>query len=241
MAETYALRWTADLEALQSCTDQNGLTSRYVRCLQKRGFRQFSHIMISCKPDASAHIRVFSGPETEFALRYKERNFFKTDPVVNRARQANAPFFYDYLKPCASDAGDLVAQADRAGFAHGIAVPLRVQGGLTGLQLIVPETAWILENLTHADQSQLIGLSLAFHTILLQMTKSAAEKAELTRREIQCLNWASTGKTCWETSRILKISERTVQFHLDNARTKLGTGNLVHSVAKAVKLGLISE
>ena len=104
----------------------------------------------------------------------------------------------------------------------------------------MPETLRTLENLTSADQAQLIGLSLGFHTILLQMTKSDAEKADLTQREIQCLNWASTGKTCWETSRILKISERTVQFHLDNARTKLGTGNLVHSVAKAVKLGLIN-
>jgi DNA-binding CsgD family transcriptional regulator len=36
----------------------------------------------------------------------------------------------------------------------------------------------------------------------------------LSNREIEVLKWAALGKTSWEMSMILEISERTVNFHL---------------------------
>ncbi|MGD8937457.1 MAG: helix-turn-helix transcriptional regulator, partial [Thiogranum sp.] len=47
------------------------------------------------------------------------------------------------------------------------------------------------------------------------------------------------GKTTWETSRILRISERTVTFHLQNVQGKLGVSNRQQAVARAVSLGII--
>ncbi|AZV94886.1 helix-turn-helix domain-containing protein [Kerstersia gyiorum] len=43
----------------------------------------------------------------------------------------------------------------------------------------------------------------------------------LSAREQECLVWAAHGKTSWETGVILGISERTVNFHLQNACRKL--------------------
>ena len=40
----------------------------------------------------------------------------------------------------------------------------------------------------------------------------AVSKVDLTRREKECLLWATEGKTAWETSQILSIAERTVTF-----------------------------
>ena len=42
----------------------------------------------------------------------------------------------------------------------------------------------------------------------------------LTSREKECLHWASAGKTSWEISKILHISERTVNFHIANTIKK---------------------
>ena len=67
----------------------------------------------------------------------------------------------------------------------------------------------------------------------------AVSKADLTRREKECLLWATEGKTAWETSRILSIAERTVTFHLQNVQGKLGVNNRQQAVARAVSLGLI--
>ena len=44
----------------------------------------------------------------------------------------------------------------------------------------------------------------------------------LSARELDCLQWTAAGKTAWEASVILGISERTVRFHLNAAREKLG-------------------
>jgi len=64
-------------------------------------------------------------------------------------------------------------------------------------------------------------------------------KVDLTQREKECLLWATEGKTTWETSRILRISERTVTFHLQNVQGKLGVSNRQQAVARAVSLGII--
>jgi DNA-binding CsgD family transcriptional regulator len=62
----------------------------------------------------------------------------------------------------------------------------------------------------------------------------------LTAREKDCLRWRSQGKTDWEISQLIGISESTVKFHLENSRSKLGATNTIHAVAKAIVHGLIS-
>lgn len=48
---------------------------------------------------------------------------------------------------------------------------------------------------------------------------------QLTPREIECVHWAAQGKTSWEISKILGITERTVNFHLSNSMQKTGSSN----------------
>lgn len=64
-------------------------------------------------------------------------------------------------------------------------------------------------------------------------------KTPLTRRELECLDWVSHGKTSWEIGAILDLSERTVNFHLRNACQKLEVYGRQHAVAKALRLGVL--
>jgi DNA-binding CsgD family transcriptional regulator len=61
----------------------------------------------------------------------------------------------------------------------------------------------------------------------------------LTSREIEVLRWTSFGKTSKETSEILNISINTVNFHIKNTMSKLGTVNRASTVASAIKTGLL--
>lgn len=61
----------------------------------------------------------------------------------------------------------------------------------------------------------------------------------LTGQERRCLQWCKEGKTNWEISEILSISEKTVEFHLANAMRKLGAPNRITAVVAGIKLGLI--
>ncbi len=61
----------------------------------------------------------------------------------------------------------------------------------------------------------------------------------LSEREIQSLTWAARGKTSTEIAQILELSKRTVDFHIDNARSKLGTTTRIEAVVKAISGRLI--
>ena len=57
---------------------------------------------------------------------------------------------------------------------------------------------------------------------------------------MECLKWAADGKTEWEISGILSISEHTADKHLANARRKLGAANRAQAVANAIRWGIIT-
>jgi DNA-binding CsgD family transcriptional regulator len=59
-------------------------------------------------------------------------------------------------------------------------------------------------------------------------------------RELDCLKWVAAGKSAWEASVILGISERTVRFHLNSAREKLNCTTTTQAVAKVVAQKLIA-
>ncbi len=61
----------------------------------------------------------------------------------------------------------------------------------------------------------------------------------LSSKERECLLWVSLGKTAWETAVIVGRSRRTVEFHLQNAISKLGAVNKIHATAIAIRQGLL--
>ena len=58
-------------------------------------------------------------------------------------------------------------------------------------------------------------------------------------RELETLTWAARGKTFAEIGQILGLSRRTVEFHLDNARRKLGVPTRTQALIKAATGHLI--
>jgi DNA-binding response OmpR family regulator len=62
---------------------------------------------------------------------------------------------------------------------------------------------------------------------------------ELNDREVETLTWAARGKTSAEIAQILGLSKRTVDFHIDNARAKLGAATRVEAAIKAATGRLI--
>jgi DNA-binding CsgD family transcriptional regulator len=61
----------------------------------------------------------------------------------------------------------------------------------------------------------------------------------LSAREIEVLNWIMTGKSNWDISRLLGVSEATVKFHVKNILLKLDVCSRAHAVAVAIGHGLI--
>jgi DNA-binding NarL/FixJ family response regulator len=62
---------------------------------------------------------------------------------------------------------------------------------------------------------------------------------DLNDREIEVLTWVARGKTSAEIAQILGLSKRTVDFHTDNARGKLGAATRTEAAIKAAAGRLI--
>jgi DNA-binding NarL/FixJ family response regulator len=56
---------------------------------------------------------------------------------------------------------------------------------------------------------------------------------DLNDREIETLTWVARGKTSAQIAKMLDLSKRTIDFHLDNARTKLGAATRTQAAIKA--------
>jgi DNA-binding response OmpR family regulator len=62
----------------------------------------------------------------------------------------------------------------------------------------------------------------------------------LNDREAEILTWAARGKTSAQIAVMLGLAKRTIDFHLDNARAKLGARTRTEAVVKAA-IGRIIE
>jgi DNA-binding CsgD family transcriptional regulator len=58
----------------------------------------------------------------------------------------------------------------------------------------------------------------------------------LSPREREVLKWLKLGKTSWDISVILRISERTVNYHVNNIMKKFDVTNRLQAVSEAVNL-----
>ena len=65
------------------------------------------------------------------------------------------------------------------------------------------------------------------------------KQVHLNDREIEILTWVARGKTSHQIARKLRMSKRTVDFHIDNARVKLGAQTRAAAAIKAAIGGLI--
>jgi DNA-binding response OmpR family regulator len=65
------------------------------------------------------------------------------------------------------------------------------------------------------------------------------KRVGLREREVETLTWAARGKTFAEIGTILGLSKRTVEFHLENARRKLGVATRTQALIKAATGHLI--
>jgi len=84
-------------------------------------------------------------------------------------------------------------------------------------------------------------LAALINARLARVARSAVwpKQVGLREREVETLTWAARGKTFEEIGTILSLSKRTVEFHLENARRKLGVATRTQALIKAATGHLI--
>jgi DNA-binding CsgD family transcriptional regulator len=181
-----------------------------------------------------------SFPE-EWLRTYLSNNYFYTDVLTKETFRICRPQHWSYLKP----GSDIVPKeimslnmdiGAREAYSHGSRPLGRGQNG-SGFCFAGPSmeadkrTAAILEFLVP-------HLRLALSHIFSNKP-SNVNNSVLSAREKEVLNWLKDGKSSWDISVILGISESTANCHVYNIMRKLKVVNRTQAVAAAVRLGLI--
>ncbi len=183
---------------------------------------------------------------TAWTDHYLEENFQDDDPIIKQCLTSRLPLKWtEELKRQAKSkrANSVLADALDFGIRRGLTVPIHGPGGELGVMSLYSDLT-DKEFLSAVDTNQydLHLMSLYFHDAVqkkLANQEAIPKPIPLTDREVEILQWTAIGKTAWEIGAILKISERTVNFHLQNLMGKLGVHNKTHAAAKAMSFGFI--
>ena len=140
------------------------------------------------------------------------------------------------------EAIDLSNFEKRALCRSAIVIPVHLPFGQIGIATfgIADRLDLSVEHEEHADD-----LYLLTHRFLAGCVKALRTRqwlpadCQLTKREVECLRWASIGKTDKEISMILGRSHATVRFHIQNAGEKLDAVNRSQTIFKAAQLGYL--
>lgn len=86
-----------------------------------------------------------------------------------------------------------------------------------------------------------IDFELLIEIIRHRLNRRRPEDCEvqLSEREAAALTWSARGKSSADIAVLLGVSERTVNFHIENAVRKLGVATRIQAAVKAALKGLI--
>lgn len=188
-----------------------------------------------------------SGYPQKWREHYDAQGYLRTDPTVIHCVNHFLPLTWDQIEPMAKankDVRNFMAESCDFGLKSGVTFPIHTpQGESAMLSLALGEGEERAHSLILHAMPFVQLISLHIHEAVrraVNIVENCHGPVRLSDREKECLLWSAEGKTSWEISKIIGVSERTVIFHLHNASEKLKVTNRQHAVARAISVGLIA-
>lgn len=178
---------------------------------------------------------------TEWVERYRARGYLSVDPAVQIGLRRLLPIDWNELGTDERNVRNFFGEAFEFGLGRrGLSIPVhgylgdRALFSVTG-DMSNREWSWA----RHTAFRHLPIVAAHLHDTVLRLEGILPDRLRLSRRELDCLGWASEGKTVWESGVILGLSVHTVRCYLESARHKLGASSNTHAVSLALRSGLL--
>ncbi len=240
------------LAELESADDLTALHRAFQRAIEQLGLNTFIYLKIegsrleAVTPETFG-TRFVMGTNYPMAFRdlYRANSYHRHDPILAACRSRMIPLTWKDVAENDTVPGDreVLNLAAEFGLRNGFTVPIHTPSGarvVISLSSEAPKSAFA--SIVAEHQHALHVMALHFHEHMERKIATSliveTPPVKLSPREIECLQWTADGKTAWEISKILGISENTVNFHLKNSMAKLDVHSKTHAVAKAVSMGI---
>lgn len=202
-----------------------------------------AHVSVADLDESSAIVNSSRQINIDFPVSwlkaYREQSLYRIDPIAKSLFSANEPLVWSRVRErfASKPAQTFYKRAADFGLREGFSFGARFSRS--------PSASFFTcvgKNLTSHRRHVLITQYLIphLHAALSKVHLGLLKECPiLTPREIEVLNWAKFGKTNWEISLQLNVSERAAKFHIENAIRKLHANNRSQAIAVALSQGLI--
>jgi DNA-binding CsgD family transcriptional regulator len=233
--------WREDsLDTLLSIESETDLFNRIIKLAMTMGFEFCAYGIRMPVPISRPAVAMFSNYSCEWRDCYNQRGYIQVDPTVKHALKSTLPVIWSY--DLFETAPELWEEARTHGLQVGWAQASRDANGAIGLLTLARSAGQLTPSELQANQLKMSWLTQLAHAGMgrLLLPKLVPEtQVIMTAREREVLRWTAEGKTAYEISRILSVSERTINFHINNVVSKLGASNKTQAAVKAAALGML--
>ncbi len=223
-----------------------GIKDRDVVCETFQSFTEnlgFSNSACIKLPEKGEHLRdcvLMNTRPTQWSNEYDNRNYYFLDPMARELGRSYLPFAWsDVLQTRRLNAveNSVMSLAEDFDMDSGFVVPIFETSGNVALVSLAGKAVDMCE----ATRGAATLSSIYVHNRLFTLGRMAHEDSvSLTPREIECLRWVSAGKSDWQIGRILNISSKTVNYHVENVKRKFGVATRIQAVVAAMRQGKLS-
>lgn len=228
------------IQSLLSCESAADLFQRFTVLAQGLGFDYCAYGIRMPLPISAPRTEMFNNYPATWQACYRDQNYLLIDPTIVRGSRSTMPFVWS--DELFAPARHLQEDARAYGLVYGWAQSCRDVKGASGMLTLSRSREDLSDSELRAKTPEMSWLAQTVHYGMARcLTARLLPEAEvmLSSREVEVLRWTAEGKTSSEVADILRIAERTVNFHINNAVAKLKANNKTAAAIRAAVLGLL--
>lgn len=238
------MNWLSQLDTVERISE----TPKYIETVfSDHGLDRWAYQNSAVSPNVETNF-----PES-WKTRYIESNYLLIDPVTTMAQPLHCPFLWELTnenlnitientrqrsETLSTKQKQLSTEAHDFHLQHGLLIPIsdnfnKASYSLSPTHLSTKELKeWTKEYLTYFRF--VCNVHYRIHK------PKASGQVHITPKEREIIYWLAEGKSTWEISIILSISERTVHFHTTNIKKKLQASNRSQIITESFRNQIIT-
>lgn len=221
---------------LGSADDDGLVAARFQRFAEDTGFQNVVCVMLPRTGELTSDCVLMNTRPGAWSAEYLRRGYARCDPVLRELTMADRPFAWSDIterRPLTAREAAVMTFAAEFGMRDGFVVPIfessnvgLVSLAAVGLQL-------------EAGQKEALTLAavLLHNRLLALKRRQLRPAARLTEREYEVMQWIAAGKSDWQIGKILNISAKTVNYHVENVKRKFAVASRVQAVVAVMLQG----
>ncbi|MDD1001135.1 autoinducer binding domain-containing protein [Pseudomonas sp. TNT2022 ID642] len=229
---------------LKQLTFAKGIDAAYsilLRFAENLGFNYCAVSVTSPNRELRLNALQINNYPKEWKAQYEQKSYIEIDPLIAHCNHSMMPIVWN--ESVFADTPQLWQGLQQHGLQHGWSQSFHhEQSGLCSIISLARKHCPIssLELYEHfgymfyatSHLSELSARSLPPQAL-------KPRQPHLSPRELEVLQLSAGGKTAYEISKILSLSERTVNYHVQNVIEKLNVCNKISAVIAAARAGII--